>query len=169
MDATTQGRGAGEAAGQPIFWRDLRSRVRCKDRLQNEAGVRLIDLIDHIQLPPSAANIDHFREAGYEPRAAAGAAQCFVQEQGLFPPIVIGADSITRLFLKVESVADFVSRLADRAATRKSKACRWRRSAARGSMRANDGGAVGDRAAWLRRLRCPRIQPAAGDACAEAF
>ncbi|HEX4795093.1 MAG TPA: hypothetical protein VH370_14965 [Humisphaera sp.] len=80
-----------------------------KERLQNEAGVRLIDLIDHIQLPPAAANADEFRGAGYVPRAAAGAAQCFVQEQGLFPPIVVGADNITRLFLKVESVADFVS------------------------------------------------------------
>src|SRR6266436_5811801 len=50
-----------------------------KDRLQTEAGVRLIDLIDHIQLPSSAANAEQFREAGYEPRAAAGAAQCFVQ------------------------------------------------------------------------------------------
>src|SRR5260221_11989142 len=43
-----------------------------KDRLQSEAGVRLIDLIDHIQLPSSAANADQFREADYEPRAAAG-------------------------------------------------------------------------------------------------
>ena len=80
-----------------------------KDRLQSEAGVRLIDLIDHIALPASASIADELLSAGYERKAAEGAKNCFVQGQGLFPPILVGETDKPQLFLKVESVADFLS------------------------------------------------------------
>src|SRR5206468_3139140 len=37
------------------------------------------------------------------------AKNCYVQEEGLFPPILVGQSDEMRLFLKVESVADFLS------------------------------------------------------------
>ena len=80
-----------------------------KDRLQKDAGVRLIDSIDHIALPASASIADELHSAGYERKPAEGAKNCFAQEQGLFPPILVGETDKPRLFLKVESVADFLS------------------------------------------------------------
>jgi hypothetical protein len=80
-----------------------------QQKLEAEAGVRFVDLIDSIHLPDTPSTRDHLRRAGYVQRPVPGAALCFAQEQGIFPVIVLQKRNTPAFHLKVESVADFLS------------------------------------------------------------
>ena len=80
-----------------------------KDRLEREAGVRFADLIDSIHLPDSRALRSELTAAGYVRRPIPGAPERFVQEKGIFPAIVLRDEQAMSVFVKAESVSDFLS------------------------------------------------------------
>lgn len=81
------------------------------DRMKAETGTRFVDWIDHIQAPKNKALRDRMIEVGYTPKAepAPAGAECFVNELGMFPPIVLVDGDVTRVAIKVEFVADFLA------------------------------------------------------------
>src|SRR5262245_5105074 len=70
-----------------------------RQRLLNEAGVRLVDLIDTITLPDSNAMRGRLSEAGY---IAGADPNTFTQPNGIFPPIVLADQDETHLDIKVD-------------------------------------------------------------------
>ena len=82
---------------------------KLKQRLYQEAGVRFADLIDSIHVPASIATHDDLLRCSFVRRPVAGAEDRYIQGQGIFPAVVLGSDPITRVFLKVESIADFLA------------------------------------------------------------
>ncbi len=85
--------------------------VQLRDRMYREAGMRFLDLVDHLRLPSNDKLEQELIAAGYC-RQAEGSIQGTLYEQphGIFPRVILD-DSIakTSLAIKVESVADFES------------------------------------------------------------
>ncbi|MBC7835906.1 MAG: hypothetical protein H7Y88_12525 [Phycisphaerales bacterium] len=79
------------------------------NRMKNETGTRLIDWLDHIAVSKSDSVRNRLLEIGFEQRSQPGAPECFVHEGGMFPAVVLGEGNVTRLGVKVESVADFAA------------------------------------------------------------
>lgn len=78
-------------------------------RLHEQAGVRLVDLIDHLRFPSSEELAQRLLAAGFE-RTTDRSLNVFVQRQGIFPRVVLtDDDSPMVVVLKVESVAEFDS------------------------------------------------------------
>jgi hypothetical protein len=88
---------------------DFASQLR--DRMYREAGMRFIDLVDHLCLAPTAELERELTAAGFC-RQAEGAShgKVFEQPQGIFPRVILKNDTNKKsLAIKVESVADFES------------------------------------------------------------
>lgn len=79
-----------------------------KRRMRDDTGTRLFDWVDHLAATDPMASRESLRNAGFIGRFMAGAGECFVHEEGIFPPIIPGRDGVTRVAIKVESVADFM-------------------------------------------------------------
>jgi hypothetical protein len=77
---------------------------------KQEAGVRFADLIDSIHLPSSDALKSRLAASGFVSRPIDGAEQCFFQQNGIFPSVVLSDRKGAGVFLKVESVVDFLVR-----------------------------------------------------------
>jgi hypothetical protein len=92
-----------DATSRSPFAADLRRRMR------DETGTRLFDWIDHLVVPDAGGLREQLRNAGFIGRFAAGAGEYFVNEEGIFPAVVPTHGGPTRVFVKVESVADFLS------------------------------------------------------------
>ncbi|MCX7667275.1 MAG: hypothetical protein N2112_17225, partial [Gemmataceae bacterium] len=76
-------------------------------RLRNETGTRLLDWIHSFVVPNSSGMKTALSEAGYQLHSP----NCYRQEGGLFPDIYLGQEQLFEehaIFLKVESVADFL-------------------------------------------------------------
>lgn len=80
-----------------------------KQRLYADAGVRFVDLIDSFHLPRDIKKHDALSEAGFVRRPVAGAEDRYAQEQGIFPAVVLDEAQQTHVWLKVESVSDFLA------------------------------------------------------------
>jgi hypothetical protein len=80
--------------------------ARLADRLLVGAGVRLIDLLDHIVVGDSVALRDELLCAGFVISGAAPATAS--HGGGIFPEIVLRQEPGTSLALTVESVLDFI-------------------------------------------------------------
>jgi hypothetical protein len=78
-------------------------------RCQAEAGVRLADLVDSFWLPDSPEIREALRAAGFVHQPVPGANEHYVQEHGIFPAVVLHGQRQTLVYLKVESVVDFLS------------------------------------------------------------
>ncbi|HSZ54435.1 MAG TPA: hypothetical protein VK797_02160 [Tepidisphaeraceae bacterium] len=76
-------------------------------RLKAEGGVRLVDMIDAFRLPDTE-DVRKFEDAGYVFRPIPDLPNRYVHEGGIFPPIVLVCNSARLLYLKVESVVDFL-------------------------------------------------------------
>ncbi len=76
-------------------------------RLEAEAGVRFVDMVDTIHLPTGDPRLSRLHEAGWEPLTTGGDA--FQNALGLFPRVWRSTDSCVRVDLKVESVVDFLA------------------------------------------------------------
>src|SRR5436305_540724 len=87
-----------------------------KRRMREETGTRLFDWLDHLVVYDAGGLRERLRNAGFIGRFAAGAGECFVHEEGMFPVIIPSHDGTTRLGVKVESVVDYLA--AGRAAER---------------------------------------------------
>src|SRR5882672_8367652 len=78
------------------------------ERMRNETGTRLVDWIDHFAIPNSSELKQQLQLAGFTETSLPGADQCFVQDQGIFPVIILTEGGPLRAAIKVESVADFL-------------------------------------------------------------
>lgn len=78
-------------------------------RLYRRAAVRFNDLIDSIHTPRSLVSKSDLEAAGFVRRPVPGAPEHYVQEQGIFPAIVIHDSGPLTVYVKVESVADFLT------------------------------------------------------------
>ena len=76
-------------------------------RMHAGAGIRIVDVLDHIATADTPGMRDRLAAAGFTLRD--GAPPWATHEKGLFPDIVLAAPGATRLALQVESVADFLS------------------------------------------------------------
>jgi hypothetical protein len=92
-----------EAVGRSPFLADL------KRRMTAETGTRLFDWVDHLVVPDTGGLRESLRNAGFIGRFAAGAGETFVHEEGMFPAILPSHEAVTRVAIKVESVADFLA------------------------------------------------------------
>ncbi|HEV8291070.1 MAG TPA: hypothetical protein VGP94_04080, partial [Tepidisphaeraceae bacterium] len=79
------------------------------ERMRDETGTRLVDWIDHFAFPHSSDLEQQLNYAGFKEISLPGAKRCFVQEQGIFPVIVLTDGEPIRTAIKVESVADFLA------------------------------------------------------------
>jgi len=95
---------AEELLSRSAFARVLRA------KLNNEAGIRILDLIDSIHVPRSADLRKRLAVAGFVHRPIDGIHDHYVQEQGIFPAIVLrNPAEQAAAYLKVESAADFLA------------------------------------------------------------
>jgi hypothetical protein len=78
------------------------------ERMRSETGTRLVDWIDHFAFPHSSELEQELKSAGFTETSFPGADQCFLQEQGIFPVIILTDGGPLRTAIKVESVADFL-------------------------------------------------------------
>ena len=79
------------------------------ERLRDEAGVRFADLVDSIHVAGSKELRESLSAARFVRRPQIDAEDCYVQEHGIFPTAVLSTERKPRVFLKVESVADFMA------------------------------------------------------------
>jgi hypothetical protein len=79
------------------------------EKMRMQTGTRFIDWIDHIEAPRSDALLARLSETGFERKPQDGAAECFINEGGMFPHVLIGKDQTLRIGTKVEFVADFLA------------------------------------------------------------
>ncbi len=80
-------------------------------RMLTETGTRFGDWVDHIQIPASKQVRDRLLEVGYTPESlpAPKGSECLVNELGVFPRVLLVEGKTTRVALKVEFVADYLS------------------------------------------------------------
>ncbi|WP_417388753.1 hypothetical protein [Gimesia sp.] len=78
------------------------------DQLQLKTGTRLLDWVDHLELKWSDALQQQLIELGYV--AVKGAkAHLLLHPEGMFPAIQASDSDVERIFVRVESVADFLT------------------------------------------------------------
>src|SRR6188474_3382957 len=92
-----------DAVGRSPYAADLQRRMR------DETGTRLFDWLDHVVVGDAGGLRESLRNAGFIGRFAAGAGECFVHEEGMFPTLIPSHDGTTRLAVKVESVSDYLA------------------------------------------------------------
>jgi hypothetical protein len=78
---------------------------RLAERLLQETGTRLIDWIDHLEVPDLPGLAERLRAAGFA-AAASDSLVVLRHAGGLFPPVMLTTDGSYALHLKVESVVD---------------------------------------------------------------
>jgi hypothetical protein len=79
--------------------------VKLRDRMRDETGTRLIDWLDSIHLPQREGWTQRLQAVGFE--KSPDDDRVFIHAGGVFPRIVLANAPATKLFIKVESVADF--------------------------------------------------------------
>ena len=72
------------------------------ERMRNETGTRLVDWIDHFAFPGTADLEQQLKSAGFTETSFPGAQHAFVQNQGIFPVILLtdGQDQGSQLRLR---------------------------------------------------------------------
>lgn len=90
-------------------------------KMKTDTGTRFIDWIDHIEVPRSDALVARLAQTGFEHKPHDGAANCYVNEGGMFPHILLsgpaaggaaggaGVSPAIRIGIKVEFIADFLA------------------------------------------------------------
>lgn len=78
-------------------------------RMRHDTGTRFHDWIDTIHIHRTPDLRTKLAAAGFERRAAPGAPDCYVNDQGIFPAIVLESAAITKVAIKVDSVVDFLA------------------------------------------------------------
>ena len=82
---------------------------RLKNRMKAESGTRFVDWVDYITVPKTTANIlTRLADAGFVRTPHEGASECYVNDKGIFPAIIVCNSQTTRVAIKVASVADFL-------------------------------------------------------------
>jgi hypothetical protein len=78
-------------------------------RMKHETATRFFDWIDSIHLTNAPDMAAKLREVGFTRRPQHGAPECYVHEGAIFPTVVLHALSVTRVWIKVDWVADFLA------------------------------------------------------------
>lgn len=78
-------------------------------RMRQETATRFVDWIDSIEVPAREDWEARLAKAGFACRERAGAGRVLVHAGGLFPTFVVSDTTVHRVFIKVESVADFLA------------------------------------------------------------
>jgi hypothetical protein len=78
-------------------------------RMRDEAGSRFFDWIDSIWLPADKLAEARLVEAGFTRETMNSTHPIYKHPEGIFPRVLMGADSIVHVALKVDSVADFLA------------------------------------------------------------
>lgn len=78
-------------------------------RMKSETGTRFQDWVDHIVVPQSDAMRISLVEQGFSHRPEAGAPNRYIHEGAIFPAVILAPGTTTRVGIKVDSVADFMS------------------------------------------------------------
>jgi hypothetical protein len=78
-------------------------------KMQSVTGTRFIDWIDSIHAPATEALKARLLGAGFERRPHPGASECYVNDHGMFPQVVLCEGKALRIAIKVEFVADFLA------------------------------------------------------------
>jgi hypothetical protein len=81
---------------------------RWSERLYAETGTRLIDWVDHFELPADVTLQQRMLSLGYKESTTAGATH-YTHAGVLLPRVTLTNSTSRRLFLRVESVVDFVA------------------------------------------------------------
>lgn len=88
---------------------------RCPDaaalaaRMKSDTGTRFPDWIDHLEAPASDSLRARLKEVGFSHRPQPGQPDTFVHEGAMFPAVVLAPGAMTRVAIKVDSVADFLA------------------------------------------------------------
>jgi len=90
--------------------------------MKTDSGTRFADWVDSIEEPATATLRTRLLETGFTHRPAPGAPDCHIHRGAIFPAIILGparapesalhgtaADGITKVSIKVDSVADFLA------------------------------------------------------------
>ena len=80
--------------------------ARFAERLSDETGTRLIDWVDHFALPADDSSQTRLEQAGFVRRDAGST---WRHPAGLFPDVMLDENRMSRLAIRVESVADFLA------------------------------------------------------------
>lgn len=83
--------------------------ARLADRMRRETATRFKDWIDHLVVPRSEQVLQRLRDTGFERTPTPGAPDCYAHPGAMFPRILIGTGPVARVFIKVDSVADFLA------------------------------------------------------------
>jgi hypothetical protein len=81
------------------------------EKMKSQTGTRFIDWIDHIEVPRTDALVARLAETRFERKSQwsiDGQFECFANDGGMFPHILVSRGSMFRIGLKVEYVADFL-------------------------------------------------------------
>ncbi len=78
---------------------------RLGQRLVQETGTRLIDWVDHLEVPDAPGLEARLHAAGFHAEASDGVL-AFRHPGGLFPPVILTVDGSYALHVKVDSVVD---------------------------------------------------------------
>jgi len=91
-----------DAVSRSSFVADLQRRMR------DETGTRLFDWVDHLVVPDAGGLRQRLRNAGFTGRFAPGSGESYVNEDGIFPAMIPTHSGVLQVFIKVESVVDFL-------------------------------------------------------------
>src|ERR1043165_8195561 len=95
--------------GVGVFLANCPGAATLSRRMEHDTATRFIDWIDSIQLPRDADLRARLLDVGFDRRATPGAQDCFIHSGGMFPAVILDPGPATRVFIKVESVIDFLS------------------------------------------------------------
>ncbi|MGI9014592.1 MAG: hypothetical protein ACR2GY_10135 [Phycisphaerales bacterium] len=79
------------------------------ERMKRETATRFKDWVDHIVTPRTEQLMQRLAATGFSRTPTPGSPDCYTHHGAMFPRILIGTGSITRIFIKVDSVADFLA------------------------------------------------------------
>jgi hypothetical protein len=83
--------------------------ARLAEQMKTATGTRFVDWVDSIQVPASDPLKARLTEAGFQKRSLPGAEVVYINEGGIFPPVLLSVAPGLRIGIKVEFVSDFLA------------------------------------------------------------
>ncbi|MBS0195840.1 MAG: hypothetical protein JSR77_03695 [Planctomycetes bacterium] len=83
--------------------------ARLGARMKHETATRFFDWIDSIHLTKTPEIVARLKEVGFSLHPQPGAPDCYVHEGAIFPSVVLHALAVTRVWIKVDWVSDFLA------------------------------------------------------------
>lgn len=94
------------------FLSSCRPAAKLAEQMKSAAGSRFIDWVDHVRIPHLMAHdlglAGRMIDAGFNRVAMPGCEDCFINERGIFPNLLLSHERKLMVAIKVDSVADFM-------------------------------------------------------------